>query len=165
MSGSGSIGLRGAAKDITFSAEARKISRPDHRGTFPFQKDRWDRSLFLPQRSDQIIRSGEAWDTCFSKTDTASPLDYADQHRVSDTSPWIEIGKRIYTDLGATFWAPLSCLHLNLHFTQSDAFLHAGNSTWSQALHAWTHHEITFSRSGFSKEKLAVFSLVVPKEQ
>ena len=39
MSGSGSIGFRGAAKDITFSAEARKISRPDHRGTFPFQKD------------------------------------------------------------------------------------------------------------------------------
>ena len=39
LSGSGSIGFRGAAKDITFSAEARKISRPDHRGTFPFQKD------------------------------------------------------------------------------------------------------------------------------
>ena len=39
VSGSGSIGFRGAAKDITFSAEARKTSRPDHRETFPFQKD------------------------------------------------------------------------------------------------------------------------------
>ena len=60
MSGSGSIGFRGAAKDITFSAEARKISRPDHRGTFPFQRTvETDHSSYI-KRSNQIIRSGEA---------------------------------------------------------------------------------------------------------
>ena len=60
MSGSGSIGFRGAAKDITFSAEARKISRPDHRERSHSRRTaETDHSSYI-KRSDQIIRSGEA---------------------------------------------------------------------------------------------------------